>query len=79
MGKAQQPARVAGEAEVNNWNGIERRGIYEHLPTKPFVIRRFVEQAPWIEGAAYGCEMVERRKIPDRRKKQTGKPSPEDV
>lgn len=63
---------------MSNWDGIERREIYAHLPTKPFAIRRLAVHAPMVEGAAYGYEMVERRKVPDRRKK-ADKANPEVV
>lgn len=45
----------------------ERREIWSHLGGQPFAIRRFTTRPPLTEGAAYGAEMVERRKLPDRR------------
>ena len=49
----------------------ERRKIWKHLKGEPFAIRRFSTRFPIIEGAAYGTEMVERRKLPDRRVEKT--------
>jgi hypothetical protein len=48
------------------WDGVERREMLAHLGGM-FAIRRFVAWSPMTEGAAYGTEMVERRKLPDRR------------
>ena len=46
---------------------IERRERYFHLEKddgKPmFAIRRMMVRYPLIEGAAYGTEMIERRKV----------------
>ena len=45
----------------------ERRTIWSHLQGAPFAIRRFTTRPPLVDGAAYGVEMIERRKVPDRR------------
>lgn len=52
---------------MNRSDFHERRKILEHLPKRPFAIRRFTKKEPWKEGAAYGTAMVERRVLPDRR------------
>ncbi len=49
---------------------IERRKIWAHLDGKPFAIRRLVINHPLVKGAAYGTQMVERRVLADRRKKE---------
>ena len=48
-------------------NGHERRKVWAHLEGSPFAIRRFVVRKPLTEGAAYGIERIERRKLRDRR------------
>lgn len=63
----QSMVKIPGMLIPGRSNMEERRKVWAYLKGSPFAIRRMAIKYPLTEGAAYGTEMVERRKLPDRR------------